>query len=130
MKFIVCLDDSNTSRAALVLAVKYAAVFNADLTLVTSLSKGTENETKKIKEAEIRLNDFKNTYEKDGLSCDAHLLIRGLSAGEDLVDFAREQKADQIFIGVKRRSKVEKLVFGSTAQYVILHADCPVVTVK
>jgi nucleotide-binding universal stress UspA family protein len=57
-------------------------------------------------------------------------LIRGLSAGEDLVEFAKEQKADQIFIGVKRRSKMEKLVFGSTAQYVILNAHCPVVTVK
>ena len=130
MKFIVCLDESNTSKAAFGLAVKYAAVFNADLTLVTSMLKGTENEKKKIDEAENQLNALKNTCEKNGLSCDTHLLIRGLSAGEDLVDFAREQKADQIFIGVKRRSKVEKLVFGSTAQYVILHADCPVVTVK
>ncbi|MBW2513019.1 MAG: universal stress protein, partial [Deltaproteobacteria bacterium] len=29
-----------------------------------------------------------------------------------------------------RRSKVEKIVFGSTAQYIILKALCPVVTVK
>jgi nucleotide-binding universal stress UspA family protein len=130
MKFIVCLDESNTSKAALRLAAKYAGAFNADLTLVTSMLKGTENEKKKINAAENQLNDLKNAYKRDGLSCDTHLLIRGLSAGEDLVDFAREQKADQIFIGVKRRSKVEKLVFGSTAQYVILHADCPVVTVK
>ena len=130
MKFIVCLDESNTSKAASGLAAKYAAVFNADLTLVTSMLKGTENEKKKIDAAEKQLNDLKTTYESDGISCNTHLLIRGLSAGEDLVDFAKEQKADQIFIGIKRRSKVEKLVFGSTAQYVILHADCPVVTVK
>jgi nucleotide-binding universal stress UspA family protein len=33
-------------------------------------------------------------------------------------------------VGVKRRSKVGKLLMGSTAQYVVLQADCPVVTVK
>jgi nucleotide-binding universal stress UspA family protein len=130
MKFIVCLDESKTSKAALRLAEKYAAALKADLILVTSMLKGTENEKEKIKEAENRLSDLKNASEKNGISCTTHLLIRGLSAGEDLVDFAEEQKADQIFIGIKRRSKVEKLVFGSTAQYVILHADCPVVTVK
>jgi nucleotide-binding universal stress UspA family protein len=130
MKFIVCLDESKTSKAALSLAKKYAAAFKADLILVTSMLKGTENEKAKIKEAENRLSDSQKACEKNGIPCNTHLLIRGISAGEDLVDFAEEQRADQIFIGIKRRSKVEKLVFGSTAQYVILHADCPVVTVK
>jgi nucleotide-binding universal stress UspA family protein len=37
---------------------------------------------------------------------------------------------DAIIIGVKRRSKVGKLLFGSNAQYVIIKADCPVTTVK
>jgi nucleotide-binding universal stress UspA family protein len=58
------------------------------------------------------------------------LLIRGLSAGEDLVEFANENEVDEIIVGVKRRSKVGKLLMGSTAQYVILQAECPVVTVK
>jgi nucleotide-binding universal stress UspA family protein len=53
-----------------------------------------------------------------------------MSAGEDLIEFANENKVDQIVVGVKRRSKVGKLLMGSTAQYVILQAQCPVVTVK
>ncbi|MGW8186758.1 MAG: universal stress protein, partial [Desulfobacterales bacterium] len=57
-------------------------------------------------------------------------LVRGLSPGEDLVQFAKENRIDEIIIGVRRRSKVGKLVFGSTAQFVILNAPCPVVSVK
>ena len=44
--------------------------------------------------------------------------------------FCVVQNVDMIFIGVRRRSKVGKLLFGSTAQYVILNAPCPVVSVK
>ena len=53
-----------------------------------------------------------------------------MEPGEDLVTFARENNVDEIIIGVRHRSKVGKLVFGSTAQYVILEAHCPVLTVK
>jgi nucleotide-binding universal stress UspA family protein len=37
---------------------------------------------------------------------------------------------DEIFVGVKKRSRVEKMILGSTAQHVILNASCPVTTVK
>jgi len=59
-----------------------------------------------------------------------HLLIRGRYVGEDIVDFANENGIDEIVIGVKSRSKVGKLLFGSTAQYVILKSSCPVTSVK
>ena len=68
--------------------------------------------------------------DENGVDCGTHLLIRGFEPGEDLVAFAREKEVDEIIIGVKSRSKVGKLLFGSTAQAVILTADCPVVTVK
>ena len=72
----------------------------------------------------------KTLIEEDNIACNTHLLIRGLSAGEDLVEFADENEVDEIIVGVKRRSKVGKLLMGSTAQYVILQAQCPVVGVK
>ena len=83
-----------------------------------------------IERAELDLEYEKSIISDEGVSCESHLLIRGLSAGEDLIRFAEEKKIDEIIIGIKHRSKVEKLVFGSTAQYVILKALCPVVTVK
>jgi len=65
-----------------------------------------------------------------GIKNETHLLIRGFEPGEDIVTFARENKVDEIMIGVRSRSKVGKLIFGSTAQAVILGAHCPVMTVK
>ncbi len=63
-------------------------------------------------------------------SCSTHLLVRGFTPGEDIVKFAKENNIDEILIGIKRRSKVGKLLFGSNAQFIILKAHCPVVTVK
>ena len=130
MKILVGLDGSNSSKEALSLAKGHAKTFNAKIELVTSMEKGTEAQQKKIEHAEHDLENAKELLEKDGISCQTHLLIRGMTPGEDIVEFAEKNEVDEIVIGVRRRSKVGKLVFGSTAQYVILNAHCPVVTVK
>jgi nucleotide-binding universal stress UspA family protein len=57
-------------------------------------------------------------------------LIRGHSPGEELVQFAEDNQINEIIVGVRRRSKVGKLLMGSTAQHVILNAPCPVVSIK
>ena len=72
----------------------------------------------------------KNNLLDQKIRCKPILSVRGLEAGEDLVQLANEHKVDEIIIGVRRRSKVGKLIFGSTAQYVVLNASCPVVSVK
>jgi len=130
MKILVGLDGSKSSKEALSLAKKHAKTFNAMIDLVTSMEKGTETQQKEIEDSEHDLENAKKLLEKDGISCDTHLLIRGMAPGEDIVEFAEKNEVDEIVIGVKRRSKVGKLVFGSTAQHVILNAHCPVVTVK
>jgi nucleotide-binding universal stress UspA family protein len=103
---------------------------DASVEVVTSMQKGTESQRKEIEQAERGLEYAKSIFEEDNIACNTHLLIRGLSAGEDLVEFANENGVDEIIVGVKRRSKVGKLLMGSTAQYVILQAECPVVSVK
>ena len=130
MKILVGYDGTNSAKEALNLAKSQAKAFSASIEVVTSMQKGTESERKEIEQAERGLEYAKSSFEDSGIECNTHLLIRGLSPGEDLVEFANENQIDQIVVGVKRRSKVGKLLLGSTAQYVILQAQCPVVTVK
>ena len=94
------------------------------------MEQGTEGEQQAIEDAERGLEWAKTLFDEKKIACKTHLLIRGLAPGEDLVEFAKESKIDEIVVGVKRRSKVGKLLMGSTAQFVILQAPCPVVSVK
>ena len=74
--------------------------------------------------------EVKQILTEDDPPYEVQLLLTDLTPGEQLVKFAEDQKIDQIFLGIVKKSKVGKLLFGSTAQYVILHAPCPVVTVQ
>jgi len=130
MKILVGYDGSNSAKEALNLAKTHAKLFGATVDIVTSMEKGTEGQREQIEQAEYGLEWAKSLFEENGIGCNTHLLIRGLAPGEDIVEFAEENKVDEIVIGVKRRSKVSKLLLGSTAQYVILQATCPVVSVK
>jgi nucleotide-binding universal stress UspA family protein len=47
-----------------------------------------------------------------------------------ILETARTHAADLIVIGVRRRSPVGKMLLGSTAQRVLLEADCQVLAVK
>jgi nucleotide-binding universal stress UspA family protein len=129
-KIIVGYDGTNTARAALALAKEHAESFEGKVYVVGSLLGGDDSTVDDIKTAEENLEYAKTFFEQDDVPCETHLLIRGLVPGEDIVQFAKEISADEIVVGVRRRSKVGKLMFGSTAQLVILEAPCPVVSVK
>jgi len=130
MKILVGYDGSNVSKEAIAIAEKHATAFKAEIILVQSMIGGPEVPRKDFENAENNLNYEKNILMDKKIFCKPILSVRGLEAGEDLVQLADEHKADEIIIGGRRRSKVNKLIFGSTAQYVVLNASCPVVTVK
>ncbi|RLB89492.1 MAG: universal stress protein [Deltaproteobacteria bacterium] len=130
MKILVGYKGINVGKDLLKIALTHANAFKGEVLIMTSMVGGGKTEQLKVQAAEENLEKAKKYFDENGVSCKTHLLVRGLDAGEDLVNFAIEKGVDEIIIGVKSRSKVGKLIFGSTAQAVILQAECPVLTVK
>ena len=130
MKFLVGYNGSNGAENALKLAQNHAKVFNAEIHIVTSLEQGHDLSKEDIGKAEGELEYLRTPFNIDNIHCETYVSVSYLSPGEDLVQFAKDNNIDEVFIGVRKRSAVRKLVFGSTARYVILNAPCPVVAVK
>lgn len=130
MKIMVAFDGTNVSNEALKIGREYATAMNARVYLVMSMVGGPEVPRQEFVKHEHILDFAKTQFLEAKIPCETHLSVRGLDPGEDLIQFAKENEIDLIVIGIRRRSKVGKLVFGSTAQYVVLKASCPVLSVK
>jgi nucleotide-binding universal stress UspA family protein len=130
MKILVGYKGTNIGKDLLKLASQRAQAYSGEVFVITSLYGGEQTTREQIAEAEENLENAKKILAEYGVKHEIHLLVRGNYTGEDIVQFARENDIDEIIIGVKSRSKVGKLFFGSTAQYVILKAECPVTSVK
>jgi nucleotide-binding universal stress UspA family protein len=130
MKILVGYDGSGGSENVLDLVRKYAKAFNATFFFMTIMEQGPELNKEDIEKAESKLEKIKLSLSSDGIPCETRALVSFQPSGEELVNFAANNGIDEIIIGVRKKSKVGKLMFGSTAQYVILSAPCPVVAVK
>ena len=127
---VVGYDGSNTGKDALALAKEQSKAFNAKVFVVESQVGGTNTDAQDIMQGKENLEFAESYLEEQNIPCEIHLLVRGVKPGEDIVRFAEDNDADLVIVGVRRRSKLGKFLLGSTAQYVILNASCPVVTVK
>jgi nucleotide-binding universal stress UspA family protein len=131
MKFMVCYDGSDSAKSALKLARKDAKSLDATLEVVNTITRELPLKHSQIQSKEDKLNrEVVDLLGGDDVPYETQLLVTSLTSGEQLIQYAQDETVDIIYIGIIKKSKVGKLIFGSTAQYVILHAPCPVVTVN
>ncbi len=130
MKFLLGYTGSKESKAALALVRDFAQIHSAKVVVMTSMEGGKGESFDEIGQVEYELKTACKFIEEAGIDCESQHFARGLSPGEDIVRFAEENDIDHIFVGIEKKSKTRKMLLGSTAQYIILKAPCPVTTTK
>ncbi|OIP59051.1 MAG: hypothetical protein AUK38_06435 [Nitrospirae bacterium CG2_30_41_42] len=81
-----------------------------------------------VRDAQKELDEY-GLEELEGLNGIERRVLRGVPH-EVIVKFASDNRIDLIIIGTHGRKGIDRILFGSTAAYVVRHAPCPVLTVR
>jgi len=141
MAIIAAVDESDRASEVLAQAETLGRAFEESVHVVHVLrrsdvtSRGQESVERnedidpvvlRTEAAEIAEQATANTGTRDGTK----YVGRIGNPAEEIGEYAEEQNARYVVVAPKKRSPTGKALFGSTAQSIILNADCPVVTVK
>ena len=131
MKFLVCYENSVESKDVVEEAQKHAARWGAEIKIVSVLTRVEPIKHAKLVKMEERLEqEIQDLFANVETPYTVQLHVDNIEAGEKIVWIAERNRVDLIFLGIKKRSRVGKLLFGSNAQYVILNAPCPVISLN
>jgi nucleotide-binding universal stress UspA family protein len=128
MNILVGYTPAPAGVAALRYAIDAATRENGSITILNTGKNGNYADPVFASEKDIDAVDAELT--KAGIHHDIRRPNDSVSAADSLLATATEIGADLIVIGIRRRSPVGKFLTGSTAQAVLLGADCPVAAVK
>ena len=96
MKFLVGYNGSKSAQAALALARDFAKVFQATVYVVASMEGGSSEKIEDIAKARADLEYADNFLKQENIACEVREMVRGLSPGEDLIKFARDNDTARI----------------------------------
>jgi nucleotide-binding universal stress UspA family protein len=121
-RLLIGTDDVTTSER---LAEYLSGVVDENDTvfITNSLRGGEETGSSNISEGKEALSVIDNRLTETPTEC--HQFIRDNEPVEDLLQAAKDFDADEFVIGVRKRSPVGKIVFGSTARDLLLEANRP-----
>jgi nucleotide-binding universal stress UspA family protein len=128
MKILVGYIPTPEGLAALHWATEHAKLTGGSLAVLNTARDGDYSDPVFASAQDI--DAVEADLAERGIPSEIHRPTDGAPAAEAIVRVAGEIDADLIVIGLRRRSPVGKLVTGSSAQVILLAADCPVVAVK
>ncbi|AKG91260.1 Universal stress protein UspA [Geoglobus ahangari] len=127
---VAAIDRRERLEKIVTFAAEEAKMRGVKLHIIHSMHGGSRTSREEVEQAEDMLGEAERLAEKIGAEVETHLLMRGNDPAKDILLFCDEVKAELLVIGVRKRSPAGKLLFGSTAQQVILEAEIPVVCIK
>ena len=127
---VAAVDDEDRMERIVSFAAEEAKLREKSLSIVHSMYGGDRTTQKDVERARELLERAEEVAKEYGVEVETHLLVRGLEPADDIITFSEENNADLIVMGVRKRSPVGKLLFGSVAQRVILNTDIPVICIK
>lgn len=130
MKILVGYLKSPEGQAALEAAIAETRLRDGELVVVHSMRGGTRDEAEQAISYREEMEAIDRRLAGEGIPHRSRELVQGQSPADDLLQAARQEGADLIVIGLRRRSPVGKLLLGSNAQDILLGAQCPVLAVK
>lgn len=135
-KILVPLDGSEIAEQAIERAVDVARQYQAELHFVRAFSMPIIapsacaavdlNEIKAAQNKAVR--EYLNSHAVDELDCYFHALEG--DAGESILNLADNENYDLIVLTTHGRSGISRWIFGSIAEKIVRHANCPVMTVR
>lgn len=127
---VAAIDSRERMERIVRFASEEAKLRNMKLHIIHSMFGGSKTKRNEVEQAEDMLSEAELLARKHGADVETHLLMRGNDPARDILLFCEEIGARLLVIGVRKRSPAGKLLFGSTAQQVILEAEIPVVCIK
>lgn len=134
---VLCaVDPSEPSSRAVEFAASIAAATHARLVLVHVLEWSEEVDTlpntsmvlpSSEHDAIARMNEL--VSDEVRVRCAPELVVGYGSPADEVLRIAAERQVNLIVLGIRRRSPLDLAVFGSTAQQLIRHGTCALLTV-
>ena len=128
MKIVVGYTPTREGQAALDYAKGAAIAGSGSLVVVNTGKDG--NYASPLFASQPDLDAVQAELAAAGIEHEIRQPVDGRPAAEAILTTITEVAADHLVIGIRRRSPVGKLLFGSTAQQLLLDANCPVTAVK
>ena len=134
MKILLFCKNTDGNTKAMQIAVEQAKAFDASIQMVSCVADKpgvpTEVTEEAVKKAEKKmLESIVDIFDPAGIACNSEVIVAAGSIGEEIVRYAERIAADTIVMSIQKRSKIGKMVFGSSSQIIILDAPCKVITV-